>query len=71
MHSTRYFEASFATAEWLLKERADDLTDEQVEAIETYHDTLCEVTADLWGEQPPRIAEKIGQAPRDDDLYES
>lgn len=68
--ATRHFESSFATVEWLLDERADDLTDEQIAACAVYHDLLIEISEDLWGVTPPSLPEKNGDVPLHPDMDE-
>lgn len=58
--ATRHFEASFSTVEWLLDERQDDLTDEEIEALRTYHDVLCRVSRQEWSVEPPQLPVEAG-----------
>lgn len=69
--STRHLEASFATIEWLMDD--DELTDEEQLALQTTHEVLCRKSNDVWGVQPPKLPEKVGDVPlhaeMDEDYY--
>lgn len=66
--ATRHFESSFATVEWLLSERHDELDDHEIAALKVYHDVLCRTSQDIWDVQPPKLPEKTGSVPLHSDL---
>lgn len=71
--SSRHFESSFAICEWLVEQEQYDryeLTDEEIETIEAYHEILCRISNDIWGVEPPNLPEKVGDVPLHDQLEE-
>jgi len=71
MGATRHFESSFATVEWMLEERQDELDDHEIAALKLYHEILCQTSQDLWGVEPPKLPQKNGDVPLHPDLDES
>lgn len=68
--ATRHFESSFATVEWMLEERQDELEDHEIAALKLYHEILIETSEDLWDVSPPKLPQKCGDVPLYPDLDE-
>lgn len=59
LSATRYFGASFGTAEYLLEER--DLTDDEEETVRDFHALLGDVQEDVWGVESPQLDDATGE----------